>query len=139
MCRQKIPIESYIGNNEKILVIDDEETQREVSCEMLEKLGYIADSVSSGQEAVEYLKDKPADIIMLDMILSGNMNGLETYQEIIRRHPDQKALIISGFAETDEVREAQKLGAGAYVRKPYTIETLGMAIRKELRRNPDNC
>jgi nitrogen-specific signal transduction histidine kinase/CheY-like chemotaxis protein len=138
-CAEKIPIESYLGNNEKILVIDDEETQREVTCEMLENLGYTAYSVSCGQEAVEYLKHNPADLIVLDMILSGNMNGLETYREIIRRHPDQKALIVSGFAETDEVREAQKLGAGAYIRKPYTLEVLGMAIRKELRRNPESC
>ena len=136
---EKIPIESYLGNNEKILVVDDEETQREVCCEMLEKLGYLADSVSSGQEAVEYLKTNPADLIVLDMILSGNMNGLEAYREIIRHHPEQKAVIVSGFAETDEVREAQKLGAGAYIRKPYTMEALGMAIRKELRQNSDNC
>ncbi len=136
---EKIPIESYLGNNEKILVIDDEETQRELICEMLEKLGYIADSAASGQEAVEYLKHHSADLIVLDMILSGNMNGLETYREIIRRHPAQKALIVSGFAETDEVREAQKLGAGAYIRKPYTMEALGMAIRKELRGNFDDC
>jgi two-component system cell cycle sensor histidine kinase/response regulator CckA len=47
-------------------------------------------------------------------------------------HPRQKAIIVSGYAETDQVREAQKLGAGAYVRKPYILERLGMAVRREL-------
>lgn len=129
---EKVPIASYLGNNEKILVIDDEETQREITCGMLIKLGYIADSVSDGEQAVEYLKHQTTDLIVLDMILPGNMNGLEIYQEILRIHPGQKVVIVSGFTETNDVLEAQKLGAGAYIRKPYTIEALGMAIRKEL-------
>jgi DNA-binding NarL/FixJ family response regulator len=47
-------------------------------------------------------------------------------------HPGQKAVIASGYSETDRVREVQRLGAGAYIRKPFLMETLGLAIRKEL-------
>jgi len=60
------------------------------------------------------------------------MDGLDTYRSILKIHPKQKALIVSGFSETDRVTEAQSLGAGAYIRKPYVIEKLGMAVRKEL-------
>jgi len=45
---------------------------------------------------------------------------------------NQKAIIVSGFAETDEVKEAQKIGAGRFVKKPISIERIGLAIREEL-------
>ncbi|KKL23748.1 hypothetical protein LCGC14_2422280, partial [marine sediment metagenome] len=52
-----VPVDDYLGNGEKILVVDDEETQREIACGILTKLGYTAEAVSSGEEAVEYLKE----------------------------------------------------------------------------------
>jgi len=52
--------------------------------------------------------------------------------KIIKIHPDQKAIIVSGFAETNEVKEAQKLGAGQYVKKPISLERLGIAVKDEL-------
>ncbi len=125
-------IEEYTGNREKILVIDDIEAQREISTTLLRKLNYIVATVSSGEEAVEYLKDNSADLLILDMIMNPGMDGLETYKKIIETHPGQKALIVSGFSETDRIREAQKLGAGKYIKKPYTIETIGLEVKAEL-------
>ncbi len=62
------------------------------------------------------------------------INGHETnkYKRIIKIHPDQKAIIVSGFADTDEVKEAQKLGAGKYIKKPLTLERIGLAVKEEL-------
>ena len=60
------------------------------------------------------------------------MDGLDTYRSILEIHPGQKAIIVSGFSETGRVAEAQALGAGSYVRKPYLMETIGQAIRQEL-------
>jgi two-component system cell cycle sensor histidine kinase/response regulator CckA len=65
------------------------------------------------------------------MIMDPGMDGLETYRRVIDIHPGQKALIVSGFSETDRVWEAQALGAGAYVRKPYIMERIALAVRKE--------
>ena len=48
------------------------------------------------------------------------------------RSPKQKAIIVSGFAATDEVRKAQKLGAGQYIKKPVTLEKIGIAVKEEL-------
>jgi len=126
------PFEDYKGNGESILVVDDMDSQREIACKMLEQLGYSATSVSSGEEAVEYLKQHAADLILLDMIMDPGINGRETYERVIKIHPNQKAIIASGFAETNEVKEAQKLGAGRYIRKPFTLENLGMAVKEEL-------
>jgi YesN/AraC family two-component response regulator len=49
-------------------------------------------------------------------------------------NPGQRAIIVSGYAETERVKEAQHLGAGTYVRKPYLREKIGIAIRDELRK-----
>ena len=60
------------------------------------------------------------------------MDGLDTYAKILEIHPHQRAIIVSGFSETKRVSQAQALGAGAYVKKPYVLEKLGLAARKEL-------
>ena len=127
-----IPIKDYKGNGETILVVDDVESQREISCKMLDTLGYKTKAVSSGEEAVEYLKENTVDLLLLDMIMDPGINGRETYERIIKIHPNQKAIIVSGFAETDDVKEAQKLGAGKYIKKPLTLERIGMAVKEEL-------
>ena len=127
-----IPIKDYQGNGETILVVDDVASQREIACEVLNTLGYKAKDVSSGEDAVEYLKENTVDLILLDMIMDPGINGRETYEQIIKIHPNQKAIIVSGFAETDAVREAQKLGAGQYLKKPITLEQIGLAVREEL-------
>ena len=49
-------------------------------------------------------------------------------------NPNQKALIASGFAETEDVKAIQKLGAGKYIKKPFTLETFAIAVKEELKR-----
>lgn len=127
-----VPVDDYLGNGEKILVVDDEETQREIACGILTKLGYTAEAVSSGEEAVEYLKEQSVDLVVLDMIMPKGINGCETYERIIKIHPGQKAIIASGYAETPDVKKAQRLGAGKYIKKPYTVGKIGVAVKAEL-------
>jgi signal transduction histidine kinase/ActR/RegA family two-component response regulator len=120
------------GNGELVLVVDDVRSQREISCRMLDSLGYRHVAVPSGEEAIEYLQNNKVDMILLDMIMSPGMSGRETYEEIVKIHPGQKAVIISGYTETEDVVAIQKLGAGKYVKKPFTLETLGLGIKNEL-------
>jgi two-component system cell cycle sensor histidine kinase/response regulator CckA len=124
--------EEYMGKGEVILVIDDVKGQREIAFAMLAILGYSAHTVSSGEEAVEYLKDHSVDLIVLDMIMDPGIDGLDTYKQILELHPRQKAIIASGFSETDRLKETQRLGAGSYVKKPYTLEKIGLAVKAEL-------
>jgi CheY-like chemotaxis protein len=128
---------AYMGRNESILVVDDIRGQRELATRMLTKLNYQVTSVPSGEKAVEYLRTNTADLVVLDMIMDPGMDGLDTYRNIIKLHPGQKAIIVSGFSETDRVKEAQELGAGPYVRKPYVLERVGLAVRAELDRKTD--
>jgi CheY-like chemotaxis protein len=127
-----VSIEEYISNGEKILVIDDVGSQRHIATSLLKKLKYNVEAVSSGEEAVEYMKEKSADLLILDMIMDPGIDGLETYKRILEIHPNQKAIIASGFSETDRVKEAQRLGAGTYIKKPYTFEKIGLAVKAEL-------
>jgi len=125
-------INEYMGKGESILVVDDVMGQREIASGILKKIGYSVTSVSSGEEAISYLKESPADLVVLDMIMAPGIDGLETYKRILKHHPRQKAIIASGFSETERVKEAQKLGAGEYIKKPYTIERIGLAVKSEL-------
>ncbi|HQN19786.1 MAG TPA: response regulator, partial [Syntrophobacteraceae bacterium] len=136
ICGKEVPVSpaDYMGNGESILVVDDIPQQRELATKMLTKLHYQVTSVSSGEEAVQYLGQHTVDLVVLDMIMDPGIDGLETYQNMLELHPHQKAVIVSGFAETERVTEAQKLGAGAYVKKPYVLEKLGVAVRRELDR-----
>ena len=127
-----VSIDDYRGKGESILVVDDVEEQREIASRILRKLGYSVRSVSSGEEAVDYLKENSADLLVLDMIMDPGIDGLETYKRILELHPRQKAIIVSGFSETKRIKEAQGLGAGAYVKKPYLLEKIGLTVRAEL-------
>jgi signal transduction histidine kinase/ActR/RegA family two-component response regulator len=131
---KKIYIENYLARGETVLVVDDVAEQREIASVMLRKLGYNINTMASGEEAVEFLKDHSADLVILDMIMDPGIDGLETYMKITERHPDQKAIIVSGFAETERVKETQRLGAGPYIKKPYTLERIAVAVRMELDR-----
>jgi signal transduction histidine kinase/ActR/RegA family two-component response regulator len=130
-----VSISEYMGKGETILVVDDVRDQRDLAIGMLRKLNYNVSIVSSGEEAIEYLKEHTVDLLVLDMIMDPGMDGLDTYRSILEIHTKQKAIIVSGFSESDRVRTAQALGAGAYVKKPYVIEKLGLAVRKELDRS----
>jgi PAS domain S-box-containing protein len=130
--QKPISVSEYFGDGETVLIVDDVEGQRELAGRMLKKLNYAAVTVSCGEEAIEYLKKNNVDLVVLDMIMDPGMDGLDTYRKILELHPKQKAIIVSGFSESDRVRRAQELGAGTYVKKPYVQERLGLAVRKEL-------
>lgn len=129
-----LPIENFRGRGESILIVDDIKEQREIATRMLVKLGYTVNSVSSGEEAVKYLKENSANLLVLDMIMAPGIDGLDTYRKILEFKPGQKAILASGYSKSGRVREAMKLGAGAYVKKPYSIEKIGLAIKAELDR-----
>jgi len=133
--REQVSISAaeYIGNGESILIVDDVKEQRELAGAMLKKLNYSVASVAGGEEAVEYLKQNAVDLVVLDMIMDSGIDGLDTYAKILEIHPHQRAIIVSGFSETDRVSRAQALGAGTYVKKPYIMEKLGLAVWEELK------
>jgi len=127
-----VNIDSYRGNGESILVVDDVASQRQIASAILTELGYRVTSVSSGEAAVIYLKTRNVDLLVLDMIMDPGMDGLETYKKILEFNPEQKAIIASGFSETDRMKEFQSLRSGGYLKKPFLLEEIGFAVKQEL-------
>ncbi|MEE4240097.1 MAG: response regulator [Desulfopila sp.] len=117
---------------EKILVVDDVEEQRNLAVSILKSLGYTVDSVESGEHAVCKIKESDYDLVILDMIMDPGMDGLTTYRKILEHKQQQKAIIISGFSETERVRKAMAMGAGPYLRKPYKVHDLAAAVQSTL-------
>jgi len=121
------------GSGERILVVDDDPGQREMLSVLLERLAYCVSTASSGQEALAIMPEEGFDLVILDMIMEPGMGGLETFEAILRRWPGQRAIIASGYAETEDIRRSLELGVKEAVLKPYTIERIGTAIRAALR------
>jgi signal transduction histidine kinase/ActR/RegA family two-component response regulator len=128
------PLKDYHGNGERILVVDDLPAQREITSEMLAELGYRVSTVAGGEEAEVFIRENRVDLVILDMIMEPGIDGLETFIRLREIRPGLKTLLVSGFSETGRVKDAQLLGAGAYVKKPFSIETIGLAVRKEMDR-----
>jgi len=129
----KMVLEDYLGK-EEILIVDDVPEQIEIATKMLSKLGYNVSSARSGEAAVDFMEKHGADLIVLDMIMPGGIDGLETYKRIVSIHPGQKAIIASGYSETERVKMLRELGVETYIQKPYTLEKIGIAVRMELDR-----
>lgn len=127
-------IEDYMGQGERILVVDDVSEQREIASVMLRRLGYEVQSAPSGEDAVTMAKNNSPDLVVLDMIMDPGMDGLETYRQLLEINAGQKAIIASGYSESVKVRTALRIGAGAYLKKPYLLEKIGTAVRAELDR-----
>jgi signal transduction histidine kinase len=122
------------GSGETVLVVDDEPDQRLIAGEMLDELGYRAETAASGEEALDILARNPPDLVVLDMLLGPGLSGLETYRRMLELRPGQPAIIASGFAETDDVLATRALGAGRLVPKPYSMAELAEAVAEELQR-----
>jgi PAS domain S-box-containing protein len=128
------PVEDFMGQGEYILVVDDIQEQRAIASGMLERLGYDVKAVASGEEAVALARNRPPDLVVLDMIMDPGMDGLETYRKMLEFNREQKAIIASGYSESERVRTALRMGAGVYIKKPYLLDKIGKAVRTELDR-----
>ncbi|MCP4582929.1 MAG: PAS domain S-box protein [candidate division Zixibacteria bacterium] len=127
-----IPKGGNYKGDETILIVDDAWEQREIMTALLSSLNYNVITAVNGRDSLKILEKEDADLVILDMIMEKDFDGLDTYREIIKLKPAQKAIVISGFSATDRVKEMQKLGAGAFVKKPFTRNDIGKAVRQEL-------
>ncbi len=128
----RLSTDSTAGRGERLLVVDDDLAQRELAAELLCNFGYEVTTAANGHHAVRLLTDTTVDLLVLDMIMEEGFDGLDTYREVLKRHPGQRAVIVSGFSSTERVQEMLRLGAAAYIKKPYTQQALGQAVRGAL-------
>jgi PAS domain S-box-containing protein len=126
-------LQTLKGNGETILVVDDVKEQRDLASRILKKLDYRVIVAGNGFEAVKIISENnQIDVVILDMIMSPGIDGLETFRRLREIKSEQKAIIVSGYSETDRVKEARRLGAGTYICKPYLMSNLAQAVKAEL-------
>lgn len=128
-------LDKIMGDGQHILIVDDVEDQRKITSLMLIKLEYRVDAVASGELAIEFVKNQPVDLLVLDMIMDPGISGTETYKRILEIYPGQKAIIVSGFTETSEIKHSHLLGSGAYLKKPFNLVDLGIAVKNEFNKS----
>ncbi len=124
--------DAFRGNGETILLIDDQLEQNEIIGKALQNMGYITYSVTSGEEGIAFIRSQPVDLVLLDMMMGNGLNGRETFERILKIHPRQKAIVISGYAKNDEIMKAKDLGVSDFIEKPVTISKIGAAVRQSL-------
>ena len=129
---ENMSVENFMGHGEKVLIVDDEELQLDITSQIVTVLGYTPTCVSSGEEAINYLKNNTVELVILDMLMDPGINGRETFEEIIKTYPEQAAIIASGFSKSEDVMKAIRLGVKGFIHKPYSIVELGKIIHESL-------
>lgn len=122
------------GGTEKLLVVDDDDLQLKAAEELLSHLGYEIETAASGEAALECLAENPVDLAVLDMVMPRGIDGVETYRRALSVRPGLRAIFVSGYAESERVRQARELGVVSFVDKPVSFEKLAEAVRAELDR-----
>ncbi len=118
-----------------ILLVDDEDMIRDVGRQILEALGYMALTASSGKEAIKIYKEKKyeIDVVVLDMIMP-DMNGSKTFDSLKQINPEIKVLISSGYSIDCSADEMIKKGCKGFIRKPFTMEQLSVKLKDVFKR-----
>ncbi|MGC4090239.1 MAG: substrate-binding domain-containing protein [Polyangiaceae bacterium] len=139
LAKVSIPPESPLQRGHaRILVVDDEPVQLRTCRRVLGSLGYKVDCLASGREALERFEaarsvgdSSPYDLVILDMILNEDLDGLDRFEQIVRSFPRQRAIVVSGHAPPERAEQAFQQGL-AWLAKPYTADALSVAVRTAL-------
>ncbi|MFZ0241873.1 MAG: response regulator [Desulfobacterales bacterium] len=112
-------------NSGTILVIEDEEMVLDVTCSMLQSLGYRVLAARSGEEALRVAErhDDRIDLVLLDIILP-DMGGKDIYPRLMALRPNLSVIVCSGYALGGPAQEILKQGAQGFIQKPYTMAAL---------------
>jgi PAS domain S-box-containing protein len=132
---QKSPAPSLLSSGRgRILLVDDEEMLVQVGGDILAALGYEVVTKTSSLDALELFLQQPEafDLVMTDMTMPG-MTGKELIKKILAVRPDIPVVLCTGFSDFVGEQHVKPLGISAFIRKPYTIETLAQAIQSTLR------
>jgi DNA-binding NtrC family response regulator len=107
-----------------VLIVDDEEDFLETIINRLKKRDIDATGTRSGEEALEVLKVKPFDVVVLDIKMPGGMDGIDVLKEIKKLYPLTEVILLTGHASVETSIDGMKLGAFDYLMKPIKLEEL---------------
>ncbi len=113
----------------KILVVDDENSVRNMITVLLQKEKFDASGASSGEEALQILGERPFDLVLCDIRMPG-MDGLEVLSAVRSLYPDTTVIMMSAFGTVDLAVQAMKQGAYDYISKPFKTDEILLTLRK---------
>jgi two-component system, cell cycle sensor histidine kinase and response regulator CckA len=125
--------DQILKGSEAILLVDDEADILEICKDLLEALGYTVFTAQNGDQAISIylLHADRIHLVILDMMMP-MMNGQEIYDRLIKINPDIKALLSSGYIQSDQAENLLKKGFNGFIQKPFNIQQLSNAVRKIL-------
>ncbi len=116
---------------EKILIVDDERSMRDVLSIMLKRAGYDVTVANDGEEAIAQIEKELFDLVITDLKMP-KVGGLDVLKAVKECSPDSVVLIITAFASAESAVEAMKLGAFDYLPKPFQVDEVQLKIRNAL-------
>ncbi|HEU4835624.1 MAG TPA: response regulator [Pyrinomonadaceae bacterium] len=117
------------SNAARLLVVDDEESLRITTAAIFENEGYIVDTASSGDEAIDLMNKEDYDLVLTDLHMEGG-DGLSVLNQIRRQAPLTISVVLTGFASVESAIAALQEGAYDYLVKPCDIESMKHTIRR---------
>ncbi len=118
----------------RLLVVDDEESVRELMAEVLRLEGHHVSVAASGQEALDLWKDNQFDVTFVDLVMPGGMTGLQVVKRIKELAPAADIVVVTGFATIEVAVESMRVGAVDFITKPFSNAHLQLVVSKVLER-----
>src|SRR6478672_7895239 len=115
----------------KILIVDDEQSYRQLLTLVFQEEGHSVRTGMNGRQALELLAEEPAEIIISDVKMP-DMDGIQLLRSLRETQPQIGVVLMTAFASVDTAREAFKLGADDFIQKPFDVEELKLIVRKTL-------
>jgi|Deesub1362A_J573_1020465.scaffolds.fasta_scaffold00105_76 DNA-binding NtrC family response regulator len=115
----------------EILVVDDDPQMRDDIAEMLRSEGYNITTASSGEEALEFIRERDFDVVLTDLMMPG-ISGMDVLREVMKIKPKTRVIVITAFATIESAVEAMKIGASDYISKPFKLNEVQVAVRRAL-------
>src|SRR5204863_1559699 len=116
-----------------ILIVDDEQSYRQLLNLVFEGDGHTIRTAMNGREALEILQTEPADVVISDVKMP-DMDGIEMLQALRETQPELGVILMTAFATVETAREAFKLGADDFIQKPFDVDELKLIVEKALER-----
>lgn len=115
----------------RVLIVDDQESMREMLSDLLDMMGHKAEAVEGGSQALEHLAEKTVDLVITDLNMP-EMDGMELMKRIKEKTPDLPVIVITGYGTFHTEKQVLSNGADGYIPKPCTINRVQATVNAAL-------
>jgi DNA-binding NtrC family response regulator len=116
-------------NNLSVLIVDDEEVQRESISSYLKRRGYVTHTAENGEKGIHYVSNNVVDIVLTDFRMPG-ANGMEVLKQVKEISPEIDVVVITAFGNVQDAVDLMKSGAYDYLTKPIDLDELDNILER---------